>query len=192
MPRNSTETRASILTAARRKFAAEGFQSATVRGIARDVGVDPALVMRYYGSKAELFAAAVAIDLELPDLSEVPAAEHGARLVEHLLARWDDATPQGEVLLTLLRSAVADPAARESMRELFSTQLLPALSVLVAEPAEAPHRVGLVASQMLGLALTRFILEIPPVATMSSREVVENMGPTIQRYLHGPLSVPVA
>lgn len=183
----AADTRAGILTAARRRFATDGFRAATVRAIAADAGIDPALVMRYYGSKAELFAAAVDVDLEIPDLRGVPAAEHGERLVEYFLARWDDDTPAGDVLLTLLRSAATDPAAAERLRSLFATQLLPALRPLVRKRSEVPRRVGLVASQMLGLALTRLILAIPPVAEMPAGAVVRTVGPTIQRYLHDPL-----
>src|SRR5215207_4610014 len=101
------DTREAILAAARRLFAAQGFKSATVRAIAADAGVDPALVIRHYGSKAELFAEAVDIDLRIPDLRDAPADEHGTRLVDHFLRRWDASSPDGEALLTLLRSAVA-------------------------------------------------------------------------------------
>ena len=79
--RSSSGTKAAILAAARTRFAAEGYRSASIRAVARDVGVDAALVVRYFGSKPGLFAAATDIDLRVPDLTDVPAAEHGERLV---------------------------------------------------------------------------------------------------------------
>src|SRR3954468_16955229 len=97
--RRAADTKAAILAAARTRFAAEGYRSASIRAVARDVGVDAALVVRYFGSKPGLFAAANDIDLGIPDLSESPAGEHGERLVEHVLSRWDAGTLEGQVLL---------------------------------------------------------------------------------------------
>lgn len=107
---------------------------------------------RYFGSKSELFTAATDIDLRLPDLTGVPHDQHGARLVEHFLSRWDANTPEGEVLFILLRSATTDPVAAAGIRNLFARQLLPSLRSIIAIESEVPQRVGLVASQMLGLA----------------------------------------
>lgn len=185
--RRSVDTKAAILAAARTRFATDGYGPTTIRGVARAAGIDPALVMRYFGSKASLFAAATDIDLQIPDLTNTPADEHGERLVAHFLARWDDRTPEGEVLLILLRSAATDGAAAASMRELFARQLVPGLRPLIADEDQLTRRVGLVASQMLGLAFTRSVLELPPVAEMAAEAVAANIGPTIQRYLHGPL-----
>src|SRR5689334_25384946 len=99
----SEETRTAILTAARRRFAADGYQRATIRAIAADAGIDPSMVMRYYGSKDQLFAAAVDVDLRLPDPSGIPRRKLGATLVAHFLKRWED--PADDALLMLLRSA---------------------------------------------------------------------------------------
>ena len=180
-------TKAAILTAARTRFAAEGYSSASVRAIARDVGVDAALVVRYFGSKAGLFAAATDIDLRIPDLTDVSPEEHGEHLVQHFLSRWDAGTDEGQVLLSLLRSAVSDADAAAGMRELFAHQLLPALRRLVPDRSELPERTALVASQVLGLALTRSVLRLPPFDTMPADVVAANVGATVQRYLHEPL-----
>lgn len=188
--RRSQDTKAAILDAARARFSVEGYRSTTIRAVARDAGIDAALVMRYFGSKAELFARATDIDLRVPDLTDEPAGGHGERLVEHFLARWDGGNPEGEVLLILLRSAATDAAAAASMRDLFARQLVPALRALVADESELSTRVGLVASQMLGLALTRSVLELPPVAQMSPGFAAANVGATIQRYLYEPLRGP--
>src|SRR3954451_16081069 len=185
--RSSADTKAALLAAARTRFAVEGSSSASVRAIARDVGVDAALVVRYFGSKPGLFAAATDLDLRIPDLTDVPAGEHGVRLVEHFLSRWDAGTPEGQVLLILLRSAASDAAAAAGMRELFADQLMPGLRRLITEESEVPQRAALVASQVLGLALARSVLELPPFAAMPPDVLAANVGATVQRYLHEPL-----
>src|SRR3954467_14119450 len=139
----SSDTRAAILAAARTRFAAEGYRSASLRAVARDVGVDAALVVRYFGSKPGLFAAATDIDLRVPDLTDGPAGEHGKRLVEHFLSRWDAGTPEGQVLLSLLRSAAGDADAAAGLREVFASQLVPALRRLVRDESEVPQRAAL-------------------------------------------------
>src|SRR5215218_4400059 len=121
--RRSSDTKAAILAAARSRFASEGYRSASIRAVAREVGVDAALVVRYFGSKPGLFAAATDIDLRIPDLTDTPEGEHGERLVEHFLSRWDPGTLEGQVLLSLLRSAASDVGAAAGMRELFGRQL---------------------------------------------------------------------
>ena len=185
--RRSADTKAAILAAARTRFAAEGYRSASLRAVARDVGVDAALVVRYFGSKPGLFAAAIELDLRIPDLAGTPTDEHGARLVEHFLTRWDPATPEGEVLLGMLRSAAGDAAAAAGMRELFAAQLVPGLGRLIPDRSEVPQRAALVASQMLGLALTRSVLELPPLDAMPPAVLAATVGATLQRYLHDPL-----
>ena len=181
------ETKAAILAAARTRFAAEGYRSASIRAVARDVGVDAALVVRYFGSKPGLFAAATDIDLRIPDLTDTPEGEHGERLVEHFLSRWDPETLEGQVLLSLLRSAAGDAAAAAGMRELFARELMPALRGLIADESEVLQRAALVASQILGLALTRSVLELPAFEAMPPNVIAANVGATIQRYLHEPL-----
>lgn len=177
MRRSSEQTKAAILAAAREQFAAVGFEGATIRSIAAAADIDPSMVMRYYGNKDKLFAAAAEFDLRFPDLSGVACDELGARLVGHFLDRWEG----DEVLVVLLRSATTNADAAQRMRQLFAAQLLPAIAALA--PDDAPRRAGLVATQMLGMALCRLVLELPPVAALSRAEVVAWLGPTIQRYL---------
>src|SRR4051794_34642851 len=112
----SEETRGAILAAARRRFAADGYERATIRAIAADAGIDPSMVMRYYGSKDGLFAAAVDVDLRLPDLSGITPERLGETLVRHFLDRWD----QDDVLVLLLRTAISSEAAAERLREVFA------------------------------------------------------------------------
>ena len=184
--RRSDATRAAILQAARARFAADGYQRATIRAIAADAGIDPSMVMRYYGNKAQLFAAAVDVDLRLPDVSAIPRDRLGETLVAHFLQRWEG-DPTDDALLTLLRSAATDEAAALRLRTVFREQVAPVALRVSADPAEAALRAGLVATSMLGLALCRHILRLPPVVGATPEVLVAQVGATLQRYLTGPL-----
>lgn len=178
-PRRSDVTRAAILAAARERFAADGYERATIRAIARDAGIDPSMVMRYYGNKEGLFVAASEIDLRIPRLGAVPSRHVGAVLVTHFLDRWE----ADDVLTGMLRVGVTNEAGAERMREIFKAQLGPMVAGVCPDPAEAPRRAALVASQILGMALARYVLRFPPAATMSRDELIAWLAPTIQRYL---------
>jgi AcrR family transcriptional regulator len=183
----SEKTRAAILAAARRRFAADGFERTTIRGIAADAGIDPSMVIRYYRSKNGLFAAAADLDLRLPDLASAPREELGETLVRHWVALWEGGPPD-ELLIVLLRSAVTNEGAAEQLRTVFGAQVAKAVAAVVDDPAEAPARAGLVATQMLGLALCRYILRLPPVVALDVDALVAGVSPTVQRYLTGPLT----
>ncbi|KAA2254065.1 TetR/AcrR family transcriptional regulator [Solihabitans fulvus] len=183
--RRSDRTRAAILQAARERFAADGYDRATIRAIAADAGIDPSMVMRYYGSKEGLFAAAAEIDLRLPDLTSVPRAEIGARLVGHFLDLWENAT--GESLVILLRAATTNEAVRAELQRILATQVAPTLAAACPRPEEVPTRMGLVVTQILGLATTRFVLDLPVVAALDRATIVARLGATVQGYLTEPL-----
>ncbi|MCV7031691.1 TetR/AcrR family transcriptional regulator [Mycobacterium sherrisii] len=180
MRRSAERTKAAILAAARERFGSAGFQGTTIRGIAADAGVDPAMVMRYYGSKDKLFAAAAEFDLRFPDVAALDRTQLGRSLVRHFLQRWED-----DALVILLRSSATNTEAAQRMQDIFQAQIQPLAAALVPE-AQAATRAGLVATQILGMALCRFVLRLPPVVQMSNDEVVEWLGPTIQRYLAAP------
>ncbi|MFD0144370.1 MULTISPECIES: TetR/AcrR family transcriptional regulator [unclassified Streptomyces] len=180
--RRSDATRAAILEAARERFASDGYDRATIRAIARDAGIDPSMVMRYYGSKEGLFAAASEFELDLPQLGALPSQHIGAVLVRHFLERWE----RDDVLTGLLRVGVTNPAGAERMQAIFAGQLGPVTVGVCPDPAEAPRRAALVASQILGMALARFVLRLPPAVEMSQDEIVAWLGPTVQRYLTAP------
>jgi AcrR family transcriptional regulator len=180
-PRRSDATRAAILAAARERFAADGYDRATIRAIAAAARIDPSMVMRYYGSKEGLFAAAAEFELGLPDLVELPQEEIGARAAAYFLERWED----DESLQALLRVGVTNEAAAGRLRAIFADQLAPVVARVAPSGVEAAARAGLVASQVLGVALTRYVLRLPPMATMSREELVRWIGPTLQRYMTG-------
>lgn len=183
--RRSDATKEAILAAARERFSADGYERATIRAIAADANIDPAMVMRYFGNKEKLFASAAVFDLRLPDLTGTPPEEVGRRIATHVLDRWDG----DETLMALLRASVTNPAAADRMREIFASQLGPA--VLAVAPDDPPGRAGMIASQVLGLALTRYVLRLPPVVDMDRDTVVDWLAPTLQRYFTGRRGEPV-
>ena len=177
MRRSSAETKAVILAAAREKFAESGFERATIRAIAADANIDPSMVMRYFGSKDQLFAAAADFDLQIPDLAGVDRDQLGARLVDYFIKRWE----RDEALVVLLRSSTSNADAAQRMRQIFAGQLTPAIAGI--NPVQPERRASLVATQMLGLALCRYVLRLPPIVEMSHDETVSWLGPTVQRYI---------
>lgn len=170
-----------ILAAARERFAADGYERATIRAIAADAGIDPSMVMRYYGNKERLFAAAAEFDLELPDLTQVRRDKLGAALASHFLERWE----RDEALLILLRAGVTNEAVAERMRTIFAAQLAPAIAKLTGHAPDTAARASLAASQVLGMALCRYVLAFDPLVDMDRQQIVDWIGPTLQRYLVG-------
>lgn len=179
MRRSSAETKAIILAKARERFGTSGFQAATIRAIAADADVDPAMVMRYFGSKDQLFAAAAEFDLQLPEFAPTDRDRLGWLLVGHFLRRWEGGD---DALVILLRSSATNNEAAQRMQKIFGLQLQP-LVASWAPSGEAATRAGLIATQILGLALCRFVLRLPPVVDLSQDEIIDWLGPTIQRYL---------
>ncbi|MFE0579402.1 MULTISPECIES: TetR family transcriptional regulator [unclassified Streptomyces] len=181
--RSSDRTRGVILRAARERFAAQGYERTTIRAVASDAGIDPSMVMRYFGSKEQLFGAALAVDLRLPDLGAVPAGELPAVLVRHFVQRWEG-DPADDALLVLLRSAVTNEQAADRMREIFAAQVAPALAAALG-PERAARVAGLVAGQLLGLALTRYLLRLPAVTALSPDDLVAGLAPALAAVLAG-------
>ncbi|CAL9650975.1 TetR family transcriptional regulator [Streptomyces sp. NPDC057838] len=180
--RRSEDTRGAILTAARERFATDGYDRATIRAIAKDARIDPSMVMRYYGNKEGLFAAAVSIDLSMPDLAALPREDAGRALVTHFLGMWEE----NEVLTALLRVGATNSAGAERMQAVFRDQLVPVARAVCPDPEQAATRAGLCAAQLLGLALTRYVLRFPPAVSLAREEIVAWVAPTLQRYLTAP------
>jgi AcrR family transcriptional regulator len=184
------DTRQAILEAARETFAQRGFDKASIRAIATSAGVDPALVHHSFGTKDKLFLASMNAPADPAEL--IPKALAGGpdgvgeRLVGVFLGVWD--SPAGVAGVALLRSAVNSEWAARLMREFVVTQVLrKAVSELPVDPAQAPLRSSLVASQLAGLALVRYVVKIEPLASAPAEVVVAAVGPTVQRYLTGDL-----
>ncbi|GLW70541.1 TetR family transcriptional regulator [Kitasatospora phosalacinea] len=180
--RRSDATRATILAAARERFATDGYEKATIRAIARDARIDPSMVMRYYGNKAGLFAAAVAIGPDLPGLAVEPREEIGRAMARHFLALWEE----NEELTALMRVGVTEPHAAERMQSVLREQLIPLARRIGPDPDQAQARAALCASAVLGLALTRYVLRFPASVALRPEEIVDWLGPTLQRYLTAP------
>ncbi len=183
-------TRDAILDAARAAFAQRGFDGTTIRAIATEAGVDPALVHHYFGSKDQLFLAAMQAPIDPRELlPKVLAGDReglGERLVRMFVAVWD--SPAGAAGVALLRSAVSNEWTARLLREFLTTQVLRrVLDHLDVDPAEVPLRGSLVASQLIGLALMRHVVRLEPVASAAPETLVAMVGPTVQRYLTGEL-----
>jgi AcrR family transcriptional regulator len=177
----SERTRADILDAARALFGQLGYERTTVRDIAAQAGADPALVIRYVGSKEGLFARAAEFDLLLPDLTRTPPSQLGDSLIRHFLDLWEGPEGKGS-LIVLLRAAATNEDAAAKARQIFAGQVMPMLAS-VTDRAEASTRAGLVSSHLLGLALCRYVLNVPPVVAMRPEQIIKYVGPVLQRYL---------
>ena len=180
----SQATRDAILAAARAQFSARGYDATTIRSVAAEAGIDPSMVMRYYSNKDGLFDAAIDVDLALPDLAAVPARQRGAVLARHLVDRWEGSQADGALVL-LLRSVATKPAAAERVRAVFAGQVLQMVRRVVADPAEAPVRAAMVSSQVLGVALCRHVVGIPPLAGLDGESLVAVLAPVLQHHLTG-------
>lgn len=180
--RDGETTRATILATARSQFGDHGFERTTIRSVAAAAGVDPALVMHYFGSKAELFAAASRFDITFPDLAAVAPERLAEVLMPLFVSVWG---PEG-AFLPLLRAAATNKAAAAAMLEVFVERVAPALATAV--PDRAAERAALVGAQVLGLATARYILCIPALADMDDAQLIEWLRPVLAHYLTGPVS----
>ncbi len=190
-------TREAILAAARAQVAERGYDGATIRGIAHLAAVDPALVHHFYGSKERLFAAAMqlpfipseVITAALAEIADRPGESVGEHMVRSALALWETAEMRG-AFTGLLRSALTSEQAAAMLREFLAEAILrPVASVAAgADPERTPFRASLVASQMLGLAITRYVLQLGPVAAARADELAAAVGPALDRYLTGDIA----
>jgi len=185
--RKSERTRRAILEAARAHFTARGFDGANLRAISADASIDPSMVKRYFGSKEGLFAAAVPVDLQLPVLVGVEEDRRGEVLTTHFIRRWEGDLSDN-ILVALLRSAITNARLSEQVRTLFTSQVMAMLEPVVPA-SELVRRAALISSQMLGLAVTRYILGLPGSAEQPADQLIADVSPTVQRYLHGKLGV---
>ena len=183
-------TREAILDAARRAFAEQGYQQATIRGVAELAGVDPALVHHYFGTKQDLFVAAVEFPINpVERLTAILAEDRervGERMIEVFLSVWDHAANTSP-LLALVRSAVGDEHAAAMLREFITEEVLGQIARQLGSP-DARFRATLVGSQLVGLMMARYIIEVEPLASAPAGQVAAAIGPTLQRYLTGDVA----
>ena len=184
--RRGHQTRARIAEAAGALFAARGYERTTIRAIAERAAVDPAMVMRHFGSKEGLFAAVSAFDLRLPDLAKVPRNEVGPTVAELFVMRLR--TAEGEGLLRLLRAASSNEAARATIRELFRRQVVAMVAGIVRDPQEAERRGALLASQIIGLVYCRSVIGLPPLAEAEPAALRHYLVPLVEAILLAPAS----
>jgi AcrR family transcriptional regulator len=178
-PRKSDLARDRILAAARRIFADDGYERATIRAIAAEASINPSMVIRYYGSKEGLFAVVAKLDFKAVSLAAVPLAQLGEALVRHVLDLWDD-PKEGAALAAMMRASITNEAARERIVAQFSGQVAGLFAAI--GPAAVPAA-PFIATQILGLTMARYIWRIPFIAALPKDIVVKKIGRTVQRYL---------
>jgi AcrR family transcriptional regulator len=167
----------------------QGYERTTVRGIARSAQVDPALVHHYFGTKERLFVAAMELPVDpsvlIPRLLADGTDGLGERIIGMFLTVWD--TPgAASPFLAMMRSAVSHEGAAVMLREFMSTAVLGRV-VAALDVDDGPRRAALVASQLVGFAMVRYVLRLEPLASAPPGEIVGPVGATLQRYLTGPL-----
>lgn len=184
----SPDTREEILEAAKRMFAAHGYDRATIRGIAREAGVDPSLIHHYFGSKDALFAAS--IDLPIPAAEVVRSIfarggeDLGRGLAETFFMVWEGSQAR-DAFLGILRSAIGgEDQAVEAFRQFMTTALLDEISPLIGGD-DSRLRALLMASQLVGVAITRYVVRLEPIASASVEDIVDLVAPRIQSYVDG-------
>jgi AcrR family transcriptional regulator len=185
----SSGSREAIATAARHQFAELGYDRTTIRSVAAEAEVDPALVSHYFGSKQQLFVAVVELPFEpelvLPRLLHGPRATVGDRLARFVLGVLED--PEASARWTgMIRAAASEPAAAGMLRELLERRALQPLAGALGSK-DAALRANLVGSQIVGLVMARHIVAVEPIASADAETVASAIGPTLQRYLVEPL-----
>jgi AcrR family transcriptional regulator len=188
-PAGSSDTRERILRSARELFSRNGIGNTSIRAVAAAAGVDSALVHHYFGTKERLFAAAVHIPIDpmaiIGPLREVPVEELGHTIPSILLPLWDSEV--GAAFIATLRSILAGAEVN-----LFRTFIQDIIAVEVGSRVDNPPgsgivRVQLVASQLVGVVMARYILQLEPFASLPAQQVAQTIAPNLQRYLTGDL-----
>jgi AcrR family transcriptional regulator len=176
-------SRERILTTARAHFARDGYDGATIRGIAASARVDGALVMHFFGSKEHLFIEAMRFPDDpvrsIPTLVGPGVEGLGERLAEFFLDQWEG--PNGSQFIALVRSVATNEKAAEMLRGFISREVL--ARVVAGLGKDVPkQRVALAASHLVGVALLRYIIKLEPIASMDRRVLAHEVGPVIQQY----------
>ena len=183
------DTREQILAAARERFAAHGYDRTRIRDVAADARVDPALVHYYFESKDGLFVAAMQLPLRPAEVIAPVLAGGvdglGERIARRVLGVWGDPANRA-ALLAIVQSASAHPGAAAALREFVRHDIVARIAGAIE--ADRPElRANLVASQIVGLVAARYVVQVEPLAGLEAEEIVPLVGPTLQRYIDGPL-----
>ncbi|MFE0176064.1 TetR family transcriptional regulator [Streptomyces sp. NPDC059002] len=181
-------TRDRILDAARDEFSERGYEKTSVRGIAKAAGVDSALVHHYFGTKEQVFEAAITVAfapaLEAPAaIEEGPLDEVGERLTRFIFGVWENPATRAP-LLAIVRSAVTNETAAAVFRRLISAQLLGRIAGRIDLP-DAELRAELAAAQLVGVALLRYVIKVEPLASAGVEQIVARVAPVVQGHLTG-------
>lgn len=177
-------TEAAILSASRHAFATAGFERTTIRGVATDAGVDPALVMQYYGSKEGLFAASAAWGAAQESVMTASPADLPRAALDDLLARFDD-PETGEAAIALMRSCLTHPVAAKVMRDDVMCDRKAAVEAAL-EGSDAALRAGVFAAVMMGLSMARYLLELSPVCDATKEELHRVVEPLLRTLVAPP------
>jgi AcrR family transcriptional regulator len=184
-------SREAVLAAAKQRFATEGYEKTTLRAIARDAHVDPSMVLYLFGSKEELFRESLRLIIDPAVLVAALTGESddnpdiGTRMVRTYLRIWE--TPDTAASMrAMLQSATSNTDAHDAFRGFMQNYVLSAVSGVLGGGEQARLRAMLAASQLVGTALLRYIIEVPPLATLPADEVVRLVAPTVTRYLTAP------
>lgn len=187
--RGESGTREAIAEAARRLFGGDGYDRVTVRAIAAEAGVDPSLVIHFFGTKERLFLSVAGLPIPpqevLGQLVDGDRSSAGRRLAELVVGLLEDPRERARIT-AVVRAAASEPSAAELMRELLSRELvLPMAEALGVE--DAALRANLAGSQVVGLVMARYVVGVEPLASAAAETVVAAVAPTLQRYLAEPL-----
>lgn len=182
------QTRDEILAVARGRFAERGYDATSLRSIAAEAGVDPALVIHYFGSKESLFTEATGLPEELPALFRSLAGLGTRDRLEALVrgyVRFSDSDDSRNAMIALVRSAVSSDKAAAMLREFMTAELLPTVAGLSAGQDAGPDarfRASLVAAQLIGIAMLRHVVKVHPLATAAPDDIVSLVVPVIEGY----------
>ncbi|MEU3148247.1 MULTISPECIES: TetR/AcrR family transcriptional regulator [unclassified Streptomyces] len=184
----SAGTRDRILDAAREEFSERGYDKTSVRGIAKSAGVDSALVHHYFGTKEQVFEAAVEVAFA-PALEgrqavlDAPLEEVGERMTRMILGLWENPVTRAP-LLAIIRSAVNNETAAGVFRRLVAGQLLRRIAGQLDLP-DAELRAELAAAQLVGIAMIRYVMKVEPLASADPEQIIGRVAPVVQGHLTG-------
>ena len=177
-----------VLAAAKTRFAAEGYEKTTLRSIADDAHVDPSMVLYLFGSKADLFKEALRLIVDPVNLVDALTGgpdddpDIGTRMMRAYLRIWES-PDTGPSMVAMLQSATSNSDAHEAFRTFMQNYVLTAVSGVLGGGEQARLRAMLAASQLVGVAVLRFVMKVPPLATLSDDELIRLIAPTVTRYL---------